>query len=102
MEGIIVPKGYWVTSYNKVNDPERLATYAKLAGPAIEPFGGRYLARGMAIVAYENGMRERIVISEFPNVEMAIAAHDGPAYQEALNALGDGADREIRIVEGLD
>jgi len=97
-----MPRGYWITSYSKINDPEKLAAYARLAGPAIEPFGGRYLARGMAVVAYENGTRERIVISEFPNVEMAIAAHDSPAYQEALNALGDGADREIRIVEGLD
>ena len=31
-----------------------------------------------------------------------VAAHDGPGYQEALRALGDGADREIRIVEGLE
>jgi len=97
-----VPKGYWVTSYSKVRNPEKLAAYAKLAGPAIELFGGRYLARGTAAEAYENGLKERLVISEFPSLEMAIAAHDGPAYQRALNVLGDGADRDIRIIEGLD
>ena len=96
-----MPKGYWVTSYSRIRDADRLAAYAKLAGPAIAPYGGRYLARGTAAAAFENGLKERIVISEFPSVAQAIAAHDGPAYQEALRALGDGADREIRIVEGL-
>jgi uncharacterized protein (DUF1330 family) len=97
-----MPKGYWVTSYRAIKDPEKLAAYAKLAPPAIEPFGGRYLARGTAAAAYENGRKERVVISEFPSVQQAIAAHDGPAYQAALAALGDGADRDIRIVEGLE
>ena len=97
-----MPKGYWVTSYSKIKDQDRLAAYAELAGPTIAPYGGRYLARGTAVAAYEAGLKERIVISEFPSVEQAIAAHDGPAYQEAVRALDDGADREIRIVEGLE
>ena len=40
-------KGYWVTSYRSISDPDKLAAYAALAGPAIAPFGGRYLARGL-------------------------------------------------------
>jgi len=28
-------------------------------------------------------------------------AHDSPAYQAALAALGDGAERDIRLVEGV-
>ena len=95
-------KGYWVTSYRSISNPEKLAAYAKLAPPAIAPFGGRYLARGSAVAAYEAGLKERIVISEFPSVEQAIAAHDSPAYQEALKALGNGAVRDLRIVEGLE
>ncbi len=97
-----MPKAYWVTSYREIRDAEKLAAYAKLAGPAIAPFGGRYLARGRAAAAYEGGLKERIVISEFPSVEQAIDAHDGPAYQAALRVLGDGAIREIRIVAGLE
>jgi len=42
------------------------------------------------------------VISEFPSVAAAIAAYDSAAYQDALKALGNGAVREIRIVEGLE
>jgi uncharacterized protein (DUF1330 family) len=97
-----MPKAYWVTCYRSISDPHALAAYAKLAGPAIAPFGGRYLARGTAAAAYEAGRKERIVISEFPSVEQAIAAHDGPAYQNALKALGNAAERDLRIVEGLD
>ena len=77
-------KAYWVTAYRSISDPEKLAAYARLAGPAIAPFGGRYLARGNAVAAYEAGLKERIVISEFPSVAQAIAAHDSVAYQEAL------------------
>src|SRR5436853_5745313 len=99
---IAMAKAYWVTCYRSISDPEKLAAYAALAGPAIAPFGGRYLARGTAAAAYEAGLKERIVISEFPSVERAIAAHDSAAYQEALNALGDGAVRDLRIVEGLE
>ena len=97
-----MPKGYWVTSYHAISDPQKLAAYAKLAPPAVAPFGGRYLARGTAAAAYENGLKERIVISEFPSVEQATAAYASPAYQEALRALGDGAKRDVRIVEGLE
>jgi uncharacterized protein (DUF1330 family) len=97
-----MPKGYWVTCYRSISDPQKLAAYAKLAPPAIAPFGGRYLARGTAAAAFEAGQKERIVMSEFPSVEKAIAAYRSPAYQEALKALGNGAVRDIRIVEGVD
>ena len=97
-----MPKAYWVTCYRSISNLAALAAYAKLAGPAIAPYGGRYLARGTAAAAYEAGLKERIVISEFPSVEKAISAHDSPAYQDALKALGNGAERDLRIVEGLE
>jgi len=95
-------KAYWVTSYHSISNPEALAAYAKLAGSAIAPFGGRYLARGTAANAYESGLRERIVISEFPSVEQANAAYNSAGYQQALKVLGNGAKRDIRIVEALE
>jgi uncharacterized protein (DUF1330 family) len=97
-----MPRAYWVTSYRSISEPGRLAAYAKLAPAAIAPFGGRYLARGTAAAAFEAGQKERVVISEFPSLDNAIAAHDGAAYQAALTALGDGAVRDVRIVEGLE
>lgn len=97
-----MPKGYWVTAYRSISDPKKVEAYAKLAPAATEPFGARYIARGTAKEAFEAGQKERIVISEFPSVEKAIAAYNSPAYQNALKALGDGAVRDIRIVEALE
>jgi uncharacterized protein (DUF1330 family) len=97
-----MPKGYWVTIYRQISDPQKLAAYASLAPAAIAPFGGRYLARGTAAAAYEQGLKERIVMSEFPSVEQASAAYNSPAYQAALEALGDGAVRDLRIVAGVE
>ena len=97
-----MPKAYWVTSYRSISDPQKLADYANLAPAATAPFGCRYLARATAAATYESGIKERIVISEFPSLEQAVAAYASPAYQEALKALGDGAVRDVRIVEALD
>ena len=94
-------KAYWVATYFGISDPNKMAEYAKLAGPAIAAGGGRALARGMPAQVYEAGLQERTVLLEFDSVEAARATHDSPAYQEALAALAGGADRDIRIVEGL-
>jgi len=91
-------KAYWVTTYRAVKDAEKVAAYAKLAGPALTSAGGRFLARGEPSTVYELGLKQRTVLIEFESVEQAVAAHDSPAYQEALAALGDGAERDIRIV----
>jgi len=94
-------KAYWISIYRSVSDPAALAAYAKLAGPALEAAGARFLARGLPAKLYEGGLNQRTVLIEFDSVAQAIAAHDSPGYQEALRALGNGADREIRILEGV-
>ena len=94
-------KAYWISCYRLVFDPDKLAAYAKLAGPAIESGGGRVLARTTAVQAYEDGRAERTVIIEFDSVEQAIATHDSAAYQSALKALEGGVLRDLRIVPGV-
>jgi uncharacterized protein (DUF1330 family) len=94
-------KAYWIAAYRSIGNPDALAAYAKLSGPAIAAAGGRVLARGIPAQVYEAGLQQRTVLIEFDSVEAAKAAHDSPAYQEALAALAGGADREIRIIEGL-
>lgn len=96
-----MPKAYWISAYHSVSKPERLAAYAKLAGPAIEAAGGRFLARSTAAKAYEAGLAQRTVLIEFESLAAAIACHDSPAYQAALEALGDGVVRDLRVVEGV-
>jgi len=40
-------------------------------------------------------------VIEFESYAAALAAYDSEDYQRALAALGDGAERDIRIVEGV-
>jgi uncharacterized protein (DUF1330 family) len=94
-------KAYWVVAYRSISDPAALAAYAKISLPAIEAGGGKILARGMPAKTFENGMNERIVLVEFPSAAAAIAAYGSDAYKVALKVLGNAADRDIRIVEGL-
>jgi uncharacterized protein (DUF1330 family) len=94
-------KAYWITCYHEVSDVAKLAAYAKLAGPAIEQGGGRFLVRGIPAHAYEAGQLERTVVIEFDSVAQAVAVHESPGYQKALAALAGGARRDMRIVAGL-
>ena len=94
-------KAYWVACYRSVKDQDKLAAYAKLAGPAIAAGGGRFLARGTAAQAYEAGLRERIVIIEFDSVAAAVACHEGAGYQAALKVFEHAGERDMRIVEGV-
>ena len=94
-------KGYWINFFHSVSDPAKVEAYRKLAAPAMQAAGARFLVRGVPTKAYEAGLMERVVMIEFDSVEKAIAAHDSLGYQAALKALGDGAKRDLRIVEGL-
>ena len=95
-------KAYWIGCVRRVFDPAKMEAYQKLARRALEGAGGRYLARGQAAAAFYAGVKERTVIIEFPSVAAAVAAHDSAPYQEAVAALGDGVEREIRIVEAVE
>ena len=95
-----MPKGYWITFYRRVSDPGALAAYAKVAGPAIQQGGGRFLARGTPARALEGGLAERSVVIEFDSVAQAIATYESPAYQTALRLLDGAVERDVRIFEG--
>jgi uncharacterized protein (DUF1330 family) len=94
-------KAYWISCYRSISDPEALAAYAKLAGPAIAAAGGRFLVRANAAKAYESGVAQRVVVIEFDSIDRAVAAHDSDGYQAALKVFGKAAERDLRIVEGL-
>jgi uncharacterized protein (DUF1330 family) len=96
-----VAKAYWISAYREIIDPNKLAAYAKLAGPAIEAGGGRYLARGMPSNVYDQGVMERTVIIEFDSLEKALATHDSPTYKQALAVLAGGVVRDLRIIPGV-
>jgi uncharacterized protein (DUF1330 family) len=94
-------KAYWVATYRSVSNPDALAAYAKVSAQAVTAGGGRILVRGMPAEVYEAGILQRTVVIEFDSVEQAKNAHDSAAYQAALALLAGGAERDIRIVEGV-
>ncbi|NUO97065.1 MAG: DUF1330 domain-containing protein [Nonomuraea sp.] len=95
-------KGYWVSVYPAVDDPEGLMAYDRLARPAVQAGGGRVLSRGGRVVAHEAGMAQRVILIEFDSLDQAVAAYESEAYQKALVALPDGVERDFRIIEGID
>lgn len=92
-------KAYWINAFRSVSDPEKLDAYIRLAGPAMREAGGRFLARGQPAHAFEDGLMERLTVIEFDSVAAAKAAYESEGYQAALRALGDGAVRDLRIIE---
>jgi uncharacterized protein (DUF1330 family) len=95
-------KGYWVVAYKSISDESATKAYAELAVPALESFGGWFLARtSIKVHPHEAGLQQRTVIVEFDSYEIAVAANDSEAYKKALRALGSGAERDFRIVEGV-
>ena len=94
-------KGYWVVAYRSISDESALRAYGALAVPAVQSFGGRFLTDSMSQVqAHEAGLQLRTIVVEFDSYDSALAAHASEAYQKALQALGSGAERDYRIVEG--
>ena len=97
-----MPKAYTVVTYRSVSDPAALAAYAERSLPAMHKAGGRVLARGMPAMALEAGLKERTVIIEFDSVDQAVAAYKSEDYRKALDVLGSGAERDIRIIEAAE
>ncbi|WP_457205178.1 DUF1330 domain-containing protein [Nocardioides sp. P5_C9_2] len=93
---------YWISIYREITDETKVAAYAELAGPALRAAGGTFVARGLPEQTYEAGEATRTVVIVFDSVEAARAAHDSPAYREALDALDGGAVRDMRIVPGVE
>ena|SRR5215831_5311675 len=99
--GCAVKKGYWVVVYRSISNESAVKAYGALALPTCQSFGGRFLTMSTSQVeAYEAGFQQRTVIVEFETYQIALAAHKSEAYQKALQALGSGAERDFRIVEG--
>ena len=96
-----MPKGYMISAHRSERDPVKGAAYSELAEDAMIAAGGRFLAKGGKVVAKENGIVQRTILIEFDSFDAAVAFYESAAYQKALDALAGGADRDIRIFEGI-
>ena len=99
--GTAMAKAYWVVTYHSIKNPDALAAYAKIATPAVQAAGGRFLVRGNPAKTYEGGINQRVAVIEFDSMAQALAVYDNPTYQAAMKVLGDCVERDIRVVEGV-
>lgn len=93
-------KGYWITLCH-ITDQENYGEYIKLAGPAIERHGGKFLARGGDQAKLEGDSYARTVLVEFESISAAKKAYESEEYKKALEYSSISSDRHLVIVEGL-
>jgi uncharacterized protein (DUF1330 family) len=86
----------------EITDPARYEEYKKLSGPALVPFGGRFLVRGGPVEAMEGDWHpSRVVVLEFPDAQHARAWWSSETYRPA-KAIRQSASRgNMILVEGL-
>ena len=94
-------KGYFLSAHRSEAKKEKRTAYIELAVPAIKKHGGTILASTNKIEVYENGRMEQTVLIEFESFEKVKKFYHSKDYQDALKALDGGADRDIRLFEGI-
>ena len=94
-------KGYWVATYKKIGDLEKLKKYAEVVTPVIKSFGGQALVRGGKYQVLEGDNFIRTVIWEFPNYQKAIECHESKKYQEGWSLAKETTERNLQIIEGV-
>ena len=93
-----------MSSVRSESDPVKKATYNKLARTALDSAGGKIIEMDIVcgkLVIPEDGIEKNTILNEFESYNSTVAAYESPYYQKVLAALDNGADRDIRIFEGI-
>ena len=96
-----MPKGYWLSVYEKIDNMEILRKYAVKATVAISKYSGKFLVRGGKNMILEGNQSPRTVIVEFPNFLEAEKCYNSDEYKEALDILKGSVKRNLQIIEGI-
>ena len=94
-------KGYWLATYKKIGDLEKLKKYAETVTPIIKSFGGQALVRGGKYQVLEGDNFIRTVIWEFPSYQKAMECHESKKYQEGWSLASEVTSRNLLIIEGV-
>ena len=86
----------------EVTDPAAYEAYRREVPALIEKYGGRYLVRGGAVVVLEgDGIPQRQVILEFPDMAQLQAFYNSSEYQRLI-AIRQGASTGTLVaIEGV-
>ena len=96
-----MPKGYWLSVYEKIENMETLKKYATKATIAIGKYSGKFLVRGGKNMILEGNQSPRTVVVEFPNFSDAEKCYNSDEYKEALDILKGSVKRNLQIIEGI-
>jgi uncharacterized protein (DUF1330 family) len=84
-----------------IHDAGKFEEYRAKVPAVIERHGGRYIVRGGQLHSVEGDLGlKRLVVLEFPSVEVARRFYDSPEYAPLLRLRQDAARSDIVLVEG--
>lgn len=91
----------YVVAIVNVTNPKAYDEYRALAGPAIQQYGGRYLARGGKCEVLEGSFPgSRVVVVEYESLEQAQRFYHSPEYQAARRKRLGAADFNMIVIDG--
>ena len=94
-----MPKGYLVANI-RVTDQERFQKFSGMAGPIIQKFGGKVLARGPGADRHEGTLSGVVMMIEFDSKEIAEKFYFSEDYQAAKAVRDECSETDLMIIEG--
>ena len=94
-----MPKGYLVANI-RVTDQERFQKFSGMAGPIIQKFGGKVLARGPGANRHEGTLSGVVMMIEFDSKEIAENFYFSEDYQAAKAVRDECSETDLMIIEG--
>ena len=92
-------KGYLVANI-RVTDQERFQQFSGMAGPIIQKFGGKVLARGPGADRHEGTLSGVVMMIEFDSKEIAENFYFSKDYQAAKVVRDECSETDLMIIEG--
>lgn len=95
------PPTYFVADISAVTDPEALKTIGPKSGPAMAPFGGKYIIRTENIPPLTGTAPKRFVVIAFDSLAKAQGWQASATQKEIQAAINKAAPQRNFFVEGM-
>lgn len=87
----------------RVNDTDQYEAYKKLTPASLDPFQGKFVVRGGKSETLEGDWQpERIVVLEFPSMDLARAWWSSSEYASAKKIRQSSSVTQMLLIEGFE
>lgn len=93
-------KGYWLILGTEISDQVAQSEYGRLWKPIAEKYQAKLNPQKVPPSLKEARDAHRVIVVEFPSLELAKACYSDPAYEEARRFALRASNRELLIFEG--